>query len=125
MATMRSIVASLKVRITFTTGERPDSKSWGAGAMHYRVTVHHARKRMTVWYSHGSAICADPTAEDVLGCLASDASAADQDFPEWCAEYGYTDPGEAYKTWQACRKTRDDLARVFGRNLSRVLSAEW
>lgn len=55
-----------------------------------------------------------PTAAEVLSCLALDASGwenASGDFGDWCSEYGYDDPGEAWKTFQVVSSQRALLKR--------------
>ena len=44
-----------------------------------------------------------PKVADVLHSLTMDASAADQNFHDWCAEYGYSDDSiKALNTYKAC-----------------------
>jgi hypothetical protein len=44
-----------------------------------------------------------PKIADVLHSLTMDASAADQNFHDWCAEYGYSDDSiKALNTYKAC-----------------------
>lgn len=60
---------------------------------------------------------AEPTAYDILTCLGSD-SYVDDDFDEFCSEYGYDNaPGieltNARKIWKACLKQNEKLRRCF------------
>ena len=60
---------------------------------------------------------AEPTAYDILTCLGSD-SYVDDDFDEFCSEYGYDNaPGieltNARKIWRACLAQNKKLRRCF------------
>ena len=60
---------------------------------------------------------AEPTAYDILTRLGSD-SYVDDDFDEFCSEYGYDNaPGieltNARKIWKACLKQNEKLRRCF------------
>ena len=69
---------------------------------------------MTVYFSQGPAISGEPTTEDVLDCLALDASGADS-FEDWCAEYGYdTDSRKAEHIYNTVRKQTEELASFLG-----------
>jgi hypothetical protein len=58
-----------------------------------------------------------PTAADVLHCLLLDASAADQNFHDWCADLGYdTDSMRAFRTYQECLETGRKLRALFKRH---------
>ena len=72
---------------------------------------------MRVPFSQGSAHTQEPTASDVLECLASDASGVDnaQSFDDWCAEYGYdNDSRKAEKTYKTCQRQADNLRNFLG-----------
>lgn len=58
----------------------------------------------------------EPTAAEVLDCLASDASGVDDnDFDDWCAEYGYeTDSRRAEKTFKVCKQQAQRLNKFLG-----------
>ena len=60
---------------------------------------------------------AEPTAYDILTCLGGD-SYVDDDFEEFCSEYGYDNtPGsertKARKIWKLCLKQNEKLHRCF------------
>src|SRR5574342_52973 len=81
------------------------------------------RNRFTVYFTKGSAHKgAEPTAIEVLGCLASDASGIDESFADWCANYGYdTDSRKAKKTYDTIKKQAANLKRFLGDGLFRAL----
>jgi hypothetical protein len=63
----------------------------------------------------------EPTAEDVLGCLASEANGAES-FEDWCADAGYdTKSWKAGFIYKICRKQAEELANFLGPELYEVL----
>jgi hypothetical protein len=65
-----------------------------------------------------------PTAAEVLDSLASDASGADQNFEDWCADFGYdTDSRKAERTYNAVREQTFSLRKLLGhRDFETLLS---
>lgn len=58
-----------------------------------------------------------PTVADVLDCLASDASGADESFEDWASNYGYdTDSRSAERTYQTIQKQVKELRQLLGRD---------
>ena len=57
-----------------------------------------------------------PELAEVLECLASDVSLADQytDIDEFASDLGYTKPSEAIKAWEALRNLSSNLAHSLG-----------
>jgi hypothetical protein len=55
-----------------------------------------------------------PTVADVLYSLFSDASAADENFSDWCDNYGYSDDSiKALGMYKACTEVAQNLRRQF------------
>lgn len=55
-----------------------------------------------------------PDVSDVLYALASDASAAESSFDDWCDDFGYdNDSRKALATYLACQETATKLRRMF------------
>ena len=55
-----------------------------------------------------------PKVADVLHSLTLDASAADENFHDWCANYGYSDDSiKAMNTYKACLETAQALRKHF------------
>jgi hypothetical protein len=77
--------------------------------------------RLTVTFSKGMGHHgAEPTADEVLDCLASDAAGIEnaQSFEDWCSEYGYdTDSRKAEKTFKACEHSARRLKAFLGDDL--------
>jgi hypothetical protein len=100
---------------------------WAPGTSHYRVSLRRAddrRQRLTVPFHMGSAHTDEPTAEDVLDCLLSDANTP-EDFEEFCSEYGYdTDSRKAEKTHRACLAIGKKLRAFLGEHFETFMSAE-
>lgn len=101
--------------------ERPDRKdqgkdeqAWDRSARHFRVTLRcrSTSKRMTVYFSQGSAHTREPEARDVLDCLASDAAGYDNagDFGNWCSEYGYD--GDSRRAERIYRTVKAQAGRL-------------
>jgi hypothetical protein len=66
----------------------PNIDTMPPGSRHWRCTLRCQRRRLTIYFSQGPAIEREPTVEDVLDCLASDAGCAST-FEDWCADFGY------------------------------------
>lgn len=102
--------------ITATAEQAPDNPqadddTWGQTARHWLVTLRRQAARdqtrtLEVPFSQGEGWTTDPTAKDVLECLASDASSviSGETFEEWASEYGYdTDSRRAERTFKAVK----------------------
>lgn len=80
---------------------------------YYTGTGHRAKpaKRMS-WDNTPRSVA--PTAGSVLYSLLLDASSADENFHDWCANYGYdTDSRKALATYEACCIIRADVNKFF------------
>lgn len=87
---------------------------------HYKVTLRRDRphRQLTTYFSMGYAHTEEPSAADVLYCLASDASGADQSFEDWTDDYGYDpDSRKAERTYKAVVKQSKALRRFLGEEL--------
>jgi hypothetical protein len=72
-----------------------------------------------------SGLPSRPKARDVLECLLSDASGADQSFEDWCGDYGYdTDSRRAYAQWNACVGQTAQLKLLLADKFDRFMEAE-
>lgn len=92
----------------------------------YRVTISYRDQSMWVTYRQGMAHDAgavDP--REVLNCIASDITGADQSFTDWCAEYGYEpDSISARDTYRAIERQRKSVARVF-KGIRTAIFLDW
>lgn len=92
---------------------------------HWRVTLFRLGRigEITIEYSGGIAVL-DPTVDDVLASLISDASAADETFEDWCESYGYdTDSRKAEATYRDCAAARPQLLRLLGDDYAAFVEA--
>lgn len=57
-----------------------------------------------------------PSKAEIMHCLIMDASAADENFTDWCDNYGYSDDSiKALNTYKACIETAHALRKYIGR----------
>ena len=84
----------------------------------WRCVLRAGHRRMTVYFSKGVGHKGtEPTAAEVLDCLASDAAGVEnaRSFEEWCSEYGYdTDSRKAERIFKACARQAAALRRLLG-----------
>ncbi|MGH7175341.1 MAG: hypothetical protein ACREGR_03215, partial [Minisyncoccia bacterium] len=91
---------------------------------HYKVRLRHGGEKMDLYYSMGVGLSGEPTAADVLDCLASDACGVEggQSFHDWCGEYGYdTDSRQALRTYKAIVRQAGKLKTLLGNTLFQQL----
>jgi hypothetical protein len=114
-------------RITMSTqsaDSNPNIGSMPPGSRHWRCTLRCGHRRMTVYFSQGPAIEHEPTVEDVLDCLASDAGGAST-FEDWCAELGYdSDSRKAEQTYRLIKEQSEKLAALLGPAYGELLKVE-
>lgn len=54
-----------------------------------------------------------PTVDSVIECLVMDALAGQDDYDDFCGNFGYDeDSREAHKTWKSCKKINEKIQRV-------------
>ena len=92
----------------------------------YTVTLRYQGRRMTVPFYTGLGWTKEPTATDVMECLLSDASSADQDFESWASDYGYdVDGRKAEKTYRAVVTQTAKLRKLLGADFEKMLYPEF
>lgn len=105
-----------------TTMNYGDLSDWQREAHQWTVELRYRRRRMTVPFFTGQALTDEPSASDVLYCLASDASGADQSFEDWCADYGYdTDSRTAERTYRQVVDQTARLRRLLGDDFDEIV----
>lgn len=82
----------------------------------HRVTVSKAGRRATFTY-WGSImhpeVRSDSDLRQAFACLLSDAAAGEQDFEEFCADFGCdADSRTAERTWKACQRAAAKVRRL-------------
>jgi hypothetical protein len=114
--TMAQFIAAHGVKFSATmTDKNPNMDDMPSGSAHWKCQIRRGRRSMTVHFSQGPAVCREPTAADVLDCLASDAAGYEnaRSFEDWCGEYGYdTDSRKAERTFRAVEAQSTALARL-------------
>lgn len=103
---------------------RPDDLGcWQRGARHWRVEFRTLRNdnALVTYFSQGSAHTEEPTAAEVLECLASDARAYEDvcDVLGFAREFGYdldSNKGEerCRAAYKGCQKTHAQLGALVG-----------
>ena len=94
---------------------------------HYKCRLFCGTHKMDLYYSMGVAHCGNPTAAEVLNCLASDSAsyANAGSFEEWCGDYGYdSDSRKAFKTWKIVKRQSEKLKTLLGADLYEKLLNE-
>ena len=80
---------------------------------YYTGTGHRAKQAKRMSWDNAPRPVA-PTAGSVLYSLLLDASGADENFHDWCADYGYdTNSRKALATYEACCIIRADVNKFF------------
>ena len=111
-----------KVQGSIEWSDGPMPEGWDRGGHSWKVQLRYDGRQMTTPFYTGSAL-GEPTLRDVLECLLSDESSADQSFEEWCSDYGYdTDSRQAERTYKAVRSKSKKLRRLLGGNLAGILA---
>ena len=103
------------------TAERVDSNpnmDDSANMDHWKCLFRAGNSRMTVYFSMGYGHHgAEPEADEVLDCLASDASGIEnaRSFEDWCGDYGYdSDSRKAEKIFNTCEHQAKRLRQFLG-----------
>jgi len=123
--TMRTFLISAGVRMTADWADgNPNMPEMMPGSSHYKCVLRAGRSSLTVYFSQGPAIRREPGVEDVLDCLASDASGYDNagSFEAWAEEYGYNaDSRKAESKYRAVERHTHGLENLLGRSAYRTL----
>lgn len=96
--------------------EQGNLDEWQRKAHPYTVTVKYDKKQMTIPFFMGMAHTSEPTAEDVMPCLASDYDIyQNYEFEDFCNEFGYDlEDKNSKKIFKMCEKNGKNVERVFG-----------
>jgi hypothetical protein len=124
--TLKAFIRQHRTTMLADWAERnPNIDSMPPGLRQFRCTLRCGHRRMTVYFSQGPAIEHEPTVEDVLDCLASDAAGAADTFEDWCAELGYdSDSRKAEQTYRLIREQSEKLAALLGPAFGELLKVE-
>lgn len=112
----REMAKTPKITATFAYGE---ASELGDMPNNWKVTLKFKKRKLTTDF-YGGELVENPTTADVLSCLISDALAGDQDFEDYCKDFGYCeDSFKAYQTWEACAATVSKLNRFLSDDAQR------
>src|SRR5215472_10627189 len=89
------------------------SDTWSQRATHWKCTLSHQGRSMSILFSQGSAHREDPTLEEVLDCLASDSVGLDAGFESWAEGLGY-DSRKAERIYNLCRAQAAQFEALLG-----------
>ena len=117
---------SNRVRATSEWADtNPHMSDMPPGSSHWRVTLRYQGRQMTVPFSMGPAHSHEPEAAEVLECLLSDASGADEDFENWAADLGYDpDSRKAERIYKTVQRQTLKLSRLLGDDYDTFMQAE-
>lgn len=95
--------------------QRPDG-NMGDLPRHWRCVLRCGKKRMTVYFSQGSAHTEPPKFNDVFDALAMDSHSylEHASAREFKSEYGYETLIQATKVYNACKRTYERLQTLIG-----------
>jgi hypothetical protein len=116
----RASLAKLGIKMSVQRADRnPNMDHGDPCASHYKCTFSRGRKRMTVYFSMGSAHTSEPTINEVFDCLVEDARSVDDlDFDEWCRDLGYdTDSRKGERMYKTCVHQAGRLRSFLGDEL--------
>lgn len=119
--TLQEFIAETGIVITSEWTDRNPHMDGSDGMDNYHVKLRAKRlgnATMRLYFSKGYGHKgAAPTIDEVLDCLASDASGIENSpsFNDWASDYGYdVDSRRAEKTFKTCERQADRLKRFLG-----------
>ena len=121
--TMNEFVKRNNIKIGVEWAEKNPNMiedAWSKTANHYKTILKKDNKQLTVYYSMGSALTNEPTAEEVLNSLALDGSVYlnNNSFEDFCSEFGYDeDSRKAEKTYNTILKQAEKTEKFLGTEL--------
>jgi len=121
--TLRELIRKHRLRMESELTDRNphmEDDEWARRATHWKCVIKRGRTKMTVFFSQGPAIVHEPSIEEVLDSLASDAAGYlnARGFEDWASEYGYDpDSRRAEAIWKAVGKQVADLQRLLGESV--------
>lgn len=117
-----------KVRLTCCYGAKMDwdkQDQWQQQANGWSCTLRYQGRQYTFDFWQGQAITREPDAQGCLDCLLSDAQCGEQDFEEFCSEFGYDqDSRKAEALHKRCQTTAKAMRRLLGNDFETFLYAD-
>lgn len=124
MATMKQFVNKNKIKAEAECADSNPHMADSKNMNHFKVILRHNRRQMTIPFSQGYGISGEPTAADVLNCLASDSASVEnaRSFEDWASDLGYDpDSRKAEKIFKACETQAEKLKKFLGDDLYQEL----
>jgi hypothetical protein len=125
MGTLKAFIVRNHIRAESVMVDHNPNMDGSQNMDNYKVTLRRKGRQLTIPFSMGVALCREPSAEDVLDCLASDSSSYENyagSFEDWCGEFGYdTDSRKAERTYNVCGTQAGKLKRFLGEDLYKEL----
>lgn len=125
MQTIHEFITSAGISMTAKpVDHNPDMNSDPKYPMdHWKCTLKAGHSQMTVTFSMGIGHKGKaPEAAEVLSCVASDSTSADQSFEDWCVELGYdTDSRKAERTYNLIKRQAAKLRNFLGESAYQTL----
>lgn len=118
-------VPGMAATVTYGNNGPVSNDEYYRDANPWTVRLRYQGRSLTVPFWTGSAITEEPTAGDVLSCVVSDALAGEQDFAEFCSEFGYDeDSRNAEKIHRGCVSMSKKVRRFLGDDFDRFAYGE-
>ena len=115
---LQSFIKHNHIRLDHDRADSNHCMDNSANMDNYKCILHANRSRMTVYFSKGYGHNGEPPkADEVLNCLALDASSYQnaRSFEDWCYESGYSsDSRKAEKLWLAVERQTKKLQKLLG-----------
>ncbi len=125
MATLKELARQVKI-VAEHEGVEP-SPDFTPGHRPYKVRLTYQHRAMTTPFFMGPALEHEPTAEEVLEALLSDASTFEstRSFEEWAAELGFdSDSRKAARIYRLTKMQTDKLKRLLSTDYEVFLYAD-
>ena len=127
MSELQALCDAKRVKIVSTYGavKVPEGDNWMPGTHPYKCTLRYKGRRLTVPFFMGPANTREPTSADVLSCLISDATRAEDSFEDFCSNLGYdNDSRKAEATFKACAAMGPKIRKLLGDDFDAFSRAE-
>ena len=126
MGTMKQFANKYRIKARAEWADSNPHMADSQNMNHFKVTLRAAGRQMTLYFSQGYGISGEPTAADVLNCLASDAASVENNnltgFEGWASDLGYDpDSRKAEKIFKTIEKQAERLKKFLGEELYKTL----
>lgn len=102
---------------------------WAKGAQHYKIKLMrkdgNKKRKLTLYYSMGKALCREPTVEEVINCLNQDYLSIQNEpsFEIFAENHGINvDSRKAFENWKISIKLNKKYTKFMGEKLLKEFS---